>query len=108
MAFLGRPSQKDQDRALAYRQWLSQRHPFAIASFVLGVISLIEFGVLLIFGLAGIVLGVAALVQLRRPMALEGGGSVRPHGQRLAWTGIALSAISLVVAFLIYRLPPAK
>jgi hypothetical protein len=104
MALFGRGSERNARRAEAHGRWLRQRHPLAIASLVLGVVSLIEFGVLLIFGLAGIVLGIVALVQLRR----RGGGSagapaMRGHG--LAISGIVLSVVSLVIAAVIYRLP---
>jgi hypothetical protein len=143
MAFLGRPSQRDEERAAAYRDWLQQRNPFAIASVVLGVISLIEFGVLLVFGIAGIVCGIIALVQLSRarreaeglPEMARRAELVRSistidyappdrdlppprdrdeadeppvpktRGRRLAWIGIALSVISLVIAAVIYTWP---
>ena len=103
MALFGRPSKRDEQRAIEYRDWLQTRHPFAIASFILGVISIIEFGVLLVFGIAGIVLGALALVQLRAGTAV----APKIHGHRLAWTGIALSAVSLVLAAIVYTLPPA-
>jgi hypothetical protein len=66
MALFGRPTAEDRQRAESWRYWLQSRNPLAIASLVLGIFSLIEFGALLIFGIAGIVLGVTALAQLRR------------------------------------------
>ena len=102
MAFLGRENPRDAQKADAWRDWLQRQHPYAIASFVLGLVSLIEFGVLVVFGLAGIVLGAMALVKLRR------NASDRPAGHRLAWTGIVLSAVSLVIAGILYSLPPAS
>jgi hypothetical protein len=66
MALFGRPSAENQRRAEAYGDWIGRRNPLAITSFVLGVFSLVEFGALLVFGVAGIVLGVMALRQLRR------------------------------------------
>jgi hypothetical protein len=141
MALFGRPSERDEARAEAYRQWLRRRNPLAVASLVLGTFSLIEFGALLVFGVAGMVLGVIALAQLRRvnagaerpasppgparpaalgyassdvPEPIDGRPYVdgqddppvpRTHGRRLAWAGIILSALSLVLAAVIYARP---
>jgi hypothetical protein len=125
MALFGRPSEKDDARAEAYRDWLRRRNPLAVASLVLGIFSLIEFGALLVFGVAGIVLGFMALGQLRRashkggvpapdlrapvtrPYAEDEDGPAVPrtHGHRIAWAGIVLSALSLVVAAVIYARP---
>src|SRR3954471_20844917 len=95
MAF-GRTSPRDERRAIAYRDWLGQRNPLAIASLVLGVFSLVELGALVIPGVASIVLGVVSLVQLRRanPTCSRG------HG--LAWAGISLSVVSLIIAAFLY------
>lgn len=101
MAFLGRENEQDAKKADAWRDWLQRQHPYAIASFVLGIISLIEFGVLLVFGIAGIVLGAMALARLRS------NDPAKPAGHRLAWAGIVLSVISLVIAGILYSLPPA-
>lgn len=95
MALFGRETERDQERAEAYAAWLRARNPLAIASLVLGVFSLIEFGALLVFGVAGAVLGAIALRQLARP------GNVQ-HGRRLAWGGIVTSALSLLIATLLY------
>jgi hypothetical protein len=66
MALFGRPTERDEQNAQAYAQWMQQRNPFAIASMVLGVFSLIEFGVLFVFGIGGIICGAIALRQLAR------------------------------------------
>jgi hypothetical protein len=113
MALLGRPTREDDERAAAWARWLHQRNPLAIASLVLGVFSLIEFGALLVFGIAGVVLGAIALVQLRqnpaaKALALhtaEGQTSEPMRGQALAWSGIALSVASLILAAVLYLLP---
>jgi hypothetical protein len=97
MALFGRESERDRERAQAWADWFNRQNPFAMASLVLGVFSLIEFGALLIFGVAGIVLGGIALVQLRR-----GAWPGRPAGVGLAWGGIVTSVLSLIVAGLLY------
>ena len=104
MALFGRPSAEDDARARAWRDWIYNRNPLAIAALVLGIFSFIEFGALLIFGVAGIVLGVIALRQLRRRLPDD---PTPPFGHRLAWAGIILSAVSLTVAvvLLVHRQP---
>ena len=98
MALFGRPSAEDEQRAIAWRDWSRARNPLAIASFVLGLFSMIEFGALFIFGIAGIVLGVKALRQLDRRGIDD---ASPPYGGRLAWAGITLSAVSLVIAVIL-------
>jgi len=100
MALFGRQTPRDQQKAADYALWVQQRNPLAIGSMVLGVFSLIEFGVLLVFGVAGIVLGVIALRQLSVVDANVPEAKTRGH--RLAWGGIVLSAISLVIASVLY------
>ena len=92
----GRTSQQDEQRAIVYRDWLQQRNPLAIASLVLGVFSLVEAGALVVPEIAGIVLGVMSLIQLRRE------NSVRPRGHGLAYGGIGLSVVSLILAAYLY------
>src|SRR3954467_8711070 len=92
----GRTSQRDEQRALAYGEWLRQRNPFAIASLVLGVFSLVELGALVVPGVASIALGIVSLVQLRRE------NPTRPRGHGLAYAGIVLSVASLVIAAFLY------
>jgi hypothetical protein len=92
MALFGRESESGQRRAEAWRDWLVRRDPLAIASLVLGVFSLIEFGALIIFGIAGAILGGIALRRLKRPE------TPTPRGHYLAWAGIVTSVLSLAVA----------
>lgn len=99
MALFGKPSEQDEQRAQAWTQWFNLRNPYAIASTVLGVFSLIEMGVLIVFGIAGIALGVVALRQLRVP------DPAYPRGHGFAWAGIITSALSLVIAAILYSLP---
>jgi uncharacterized membrane protein SpoIIM required for sporulation len=96
----GRTSEQDEQRAIAYRDWLSQRNPLAIASLVLGVFSLIELGALVIPGVASIALGIMSLVQLRRS------DTSRPRGHGLAYGGIVLSVVSLIIAGFLYLSRP--
>jgi uncharacterized membrane protein SpoIIM required for sporulation len=97
MALFGRETERDQQRAEAWAQWFRAQNPYSLASLVLGIFSLIEFGALLIFGIAGIVLGIIALRQIRARA-----DEARPNGARLAWTGIITSVLSLVIAALLY------
>jgi hypothetical protein len=96
MPLFGRESESDNRRAQAWAQWVRQRNPYAIASVVLGVFSFIEMGVLIVFGVGGIALGIAALRQLARPDSLQ------PRGRGLACFGIIISAVSLLMAGAVY------
>jgi hypothetical protein len=93
----GKPTQADEERAAAYGDWVRRRNPLAIASLVLGIFSLIEFGALIVPGVAGIVLGFVALKQIARTQA---------EGRRLAYAGIIVSVISLCLAAWIYTMKP--
>ena len=95
MPLFGRPSAEDDRKAQEWAQWFAQRNPLAIASLVLGVFSFIEFGALIIPGVAGIALGMIALIQLGKVGA-------RPRGHALAWSGITLSIASLAIALVLY------
>ena len=97
MALFGRETEQDRARAESWARWANRQNALAIVSLVLGVFSLIEFGALVIPGVAGIVVGVIALRQLSRPT------QPRPDGRGLAWTGIITSVISLGCAFVLYR-----
>jgi hypothetical protein len=97
MALFGRETERDQQKAEAWATWFRAQNPYAVASLVFGVFSLIEFGVLLIFGFIGIGLGALALRQIR-----SGLDPNRPNGARLAWSGIITSVLSLVIAMLLY------
>src|SRR5438093_9505759 len=78
MALFGRPTAEDDRKAREWSQWFAQRNPLAIASLVLGLFSFIEFGALIVFGVAGIALGIVALVQLAR-IPRDKGTQVAPH-----------------------------
>lgn len=102
MALFGRPTERDEQKAQAYAQWMQQRNPFAIISMLIGVFSLVELGVLFL-GVPGIILGIVALRQLAKVHPADPNAKLRGH--RLAWGGIALSALSLICAAILYLLP---
>jgi hypothetical protein len=92
----GRQTKEDEIKAQAYGRWLRERHPFALASVVLGVFSITHFGTLLVDSIAAIVLGILAIRNLRsRAPAYRAGA-------RLACVGIATGVISLGIALLLY------
>jgi hypothetical protein len=103
MAILGRPSRADDERAAAWRDWLLRQEPLAIAAFVLGAVSMLHAGTLLVDGIAGVLLGAAALVRL----STRGGepAAAKDKGYALAWGGILLGALSLGIAAYLYSLP---
>jgi hypothetical protein len=107
MAWLGKPSAQDDRRAEAYRLWLGRQHPMAIVSAVLGTISLLDLGVVLVLQVAGLITGILALTQLQRIAASDAPPPARSQGRRLAWIGISLSAFSLLIAAGIYYWHPA-
>ena len=69
---------------------MHRQHPLAIVSLVLGVFSLVDFGVLIVPAIVSIVLGILAIRKLRSREGMD--------GARLAWIGMTLSFISLCIA----------
>jgi hypothetical protein len=99
MALFGRPSQRDEAKAAAYRDWLLRRDPLAIASAVVGIFSLTHFGTFLIDAIAAIVLGLVALRRIADPNRIS-----PPDGRGLAWAGILTAIVSLIIAVhFVYR-----
>ncbi len=94
MPLFGRATPRDQHRAEAWRDWMHRQHPLAIISLVLGVFSLVDFGVLIVPAVVSIVLGLLALRRTRSRDDVD--------GARLAWIGMTLSAISLCIAIGFY------
>jgi len=90
MALFGRETPHDQHRAEAWRAWMHRQQPLAIISLVLGVFSLVDFGVLIVPAVLSIVLGILALRKLRSRDGVD--------GARLAWIGMMLSFLSLCIA----------
>lgn len=97
MAWFGRESPRDQERAAAYRKWFQRQHPFALASAVLSIFSLTHFGTLFVDELLGIVLGVFAIQAVRR----EGNRQAR-----LGYVGVVMGLISVVIAIVLYTRRP--
>jgi len=99
MALFGRPTETDRRREAAYREWFARQHPLALASLVLSIFSLTHFGTLWLDEIAGIILAVITLAQLRNARR---GGEGKTEGDRLAWAAIAVGVLSLALAFTIY------
>ena len=107
MAIFGRPSERDEARELTWRLWLQRQNPLAITSVVLSVFSLTHLGTLWVDTLAGITLGVIALRQIAsaragRPVSPD--WRSRTEGDRLAWAGIVVGAMTSALAFYLYFL----
>lgn len=97
MAWLGRETVHEQQRAEAWRDWFVRQHPLALASVVLSVFSLTHLGTLWVDEIAGIVLGVLAIRAVRK------GASHK--GVALAYVGIVAGILSLMCAIIIYVWP---
>ena len=99
MALFGRETARDEEKVEAYRLWFNRQHPLALASVALSIFSFAHFGTLFLDELAGIALGVIAIRAVRR------GDATR--SAKLAYVGVAIGAISLVCAIVIYTWPLA-
>jgi hypothetical protein len=112
MALFGRPSERDEARAAGWAAWFQRQHPFALASLPLSVFSLTHAGTLFVDEIAGVVLGVLALVQLARAgdgkMPREKTGAPKTDGHWLAWGGILVGLVSFALALVIYFVLPAR
>ena len=111
MALFGRPSERDEARAAGWAAWFQRQHPLALSSLPLSVFSLTHAGTLFVDEIAGIVLGVVALVQLARSRdaaPTSTGAPPRVEGHWLAWGGIVVGVASLLLAVVIYFVLPAR
>jgi hypothetical protein len=99
MPLFGRPTAQDDQRAVAWRDWMQQRNPLAIASLTVGIFSLIEAGVIPIFSIGAVILGIVAIAQLNRRK------DSRTLGRRLAIAGIVLGGVSIAISIYIYTYP---
>lgn len=96
MAMFGRESARDRERVAAYREWFVRQHPFALISAALAIFSLTHFGTLFIDEIVGIALGVIALRQFRR---------MPDRSVKLAYVGVAVGIVSLIIGVTLYLLP---
>jgi hypothetical protein len=97
MALFGRENAQDQARVEAWRQWFTRQHPLALTSAVLSIFSLTHFGTLFVDEIAGIALGVVAILRAARSPQWS---------VRLAYIGIAVGVISLSCAVKLYLYRP--
>jgi hypothetical protein len=108
----GRPSERDEARAAGWAAWFQRQNPFALSSLPLSVFSLTHAGTLFVDEVAGIVLGVIGLVQLSRLRAPSRAGGAtsedRAEGAWLAWAGIVVGVLSLVLAIVVYFVLPVR
>jgi hypothetical protein len=100
MAWLGRETADEQQRAEAWREWFVRQHPLALASLVLSIFSLTHLGTLWADEIAGILLGVLAIRAVKR------GTSTKRI--TLAYVGIVTGVASLICAIVIYAMPRAR
>jgi hypothetical protein len=115
MAIFGRPSERDEARAADWAAWFRRQNALALSSLPLSVFSLTHAGTLFVDEIAGIVLGIAALVQLARVRDvgrgradLDSRGATRTEGHWLAWGGIVVGCVSLALAVIVYFVLPAR
>ena len=97
MAWLGRETAEEHQRAEAWREWFTRQHPLALTSLVLSVFSLTHLGTLWVDEIAGIALGVLAIRAAKR------GSSTK--AVRLAYVGVVVGMLSLICGVVIYALP---
>ena len=114
MALFGRESERDEARAAGYAAWFARQQPLALPALLLSAFSLTHFGTLWLDEIAGIALGVVALMRIDRARRQRDAGNFDPdsppkiEGHRLAWGGIVLGVISLALAAVIYFVLPAN
>ena len=106
MPLFGRPSEKDDAREAAYRQWFARQHPLALASLLLSLFSLTHFGTLIVDEAVGIAFGVVVLVQIEWARTTSRGTATASRaaaeGKWLARGGIAVGLVSFACAMVIY------
>lgn len=110
MAFLGRESERDAARAAGYAAWFARQQPLALPSLLLSGFSLTHLGTLWVDEIAGIILGVVALMQIRRANRLprDPDEPAKTEGRWLAWSGIVVGVLSLACAVVIYFVLPSR
>ena len=109
MALFGRESERDEARAANWAAWFGRQNPFALSSLPLSVFSLTHAGTLFVDEIAGIALGVVALMQLAKARESDDPTyASRSEGRWLAWGGIVIGSISLGLALVIYFVLPGR
>ena len=109
MALFGRESERDQARAANYAAWFARQQPLALPALLLSAFSLTHLGTLWLDELAGIALGIVALMRIDRAGREAPRNPEHPprvEGQWMAWGGIVLGVLSLVLASVIYFVIP--
>ena len=109
MGFLGRSSERDEARAANFAAWLARQHPLALPSLLLSAFSLTHLGTLWVDEILGIVLGAVTLAQIRRARdvrpdddSTDADAPPRIEGRWLAWGGVVVGVVSLLLAAMIY------
>jgi hypothetical protein len=97
MALFGRETARDREKVEAYQNWFRRQDPLALISALLSIFSLTHLGTLIVDEVAGIVLGVIAIRRVARSRGL---------GVRLAYVGVVVGAVSLIIAIVIYAQRP--
>jgi len=90
---LGRESERKKQRSDRFRFWCQERSRYALASVLLGMLSLPDVAIV-IPGIAAVVTGALGLRELKQKPGVK--------GKNLCLAGIVLGSISLLVAIVIY------
>lgn len=97
MVVFGRETQAKQERVERFRAWVSARSPFAVISFMLGLVAVVDFFTLIL----GVVFGVAAI-----GCAVKGFRELKDQpqllGRRLCIAGITMGVLGVLLSLLMW------